>query len=80
MPSNLRGNLAGQPRTRIEHGQDHSLDREIGIEVIADQIDRRDELAQAFEGVVLTLDRNEHGIGGCQRIDRQQSKRRRAVE
>ena len=38
-----------------------------------------DQLAQALQGVVLALDRNDHGISRCHCIHCQHIQRRRAV-
>ena len=50
------------------------------VEVVADEIDGREQLGQSLQGVVLALDRDEHGIGGGQRVDGQQAERRRAID
>ena len=41
---------------------------------------RGDQLGQSLQRVVLALDRDEHGVGGGQRVDGQQPERRRAVD
>ena len=53
---------------------------ELGVEVIANEIERGEQLGQSFQGVVLALQRDEHRIGGGQGVDGQQSERRRAVD
>ena len=41
--------------------------------MVADEIDRRDQLGQALERVVLALDRDQHRVGGRQRVDGEQA-------
>jgi len=80
MPSHLVGHLGRQPRPRVEHGQHHAEDLELRVQHSAHQIERLLELPEAFERIVLALDRNEHRLGGGQRVHRQQPERRRAVD
>ena len=51
-----------------------------GIEVLTHELDRRQQLAEAFERVVLALERDEDAVGGRQGIDREQAERGRAVQ
>ena len=78
--ADLGVDLGREVRARVVHGQDDALDREVRVEVVADQVDRRDQLGQALQGVVLALDRDHHRVGGRERVHRQQTERRRAVE
>ena len=48
--------------------------------MVTDEVDRGDQLRQSFEGVVLTLDRNEDRIGRGQCVHRHESERWRAVQ
>ena len=50
------------------------------VEVVADEVDRGDELGQALQGVVLALDRDQRGIRRGQGVDRQEAERGRAVD
>src|SRR5699024_4070976 len=50
------------------------------IEVGPDEVDAVQQLAQAFQGVVLTLDRDQYFAGGDERIDCQQTQAWRAVD
>ena len=72
MAANLGGDVCGQLRAGVEHRQDDALDREAGVEVVADEIEGGEQLGQSFQGVVLTLERDEDGIGGGQCIDGQE--------
>ena len=56
---NLGGNLGGQVRAAVEHRQDGPVDREIRVQVVADEVDRREQLGQALQGVVLALNWDE---------------------
>ena len=48
------------------------LMRKAGIQVISNEIERAEQLGQSFQGVVLTLERDQDGVGGGERVDRQQ--------
>ena len=41
---------------------------------------RADEIGEPFEREVLAVQRNQHGVGGDERVERQQAERRRAVD
>ena len=41
---------------------------------------RADQIGEAFEREKFAVERDEHGVGGNERIQRQQSERRRAVD
>ena len=76
----LGRDLARQVRPGVEHREQHARDLELGMEMVADQVHRREELRQALERVVLALDRDEDRVRGRQRVDREQAERRRAVD
>ena len=80
MPSDLGRDVGGQVRPAIEHGQDDALEGERRIEVVADEVDRAEQLGQPFECVVLALERHEDRVRGRQCIDGEQSERWRAVD
>ena len=52
----------------------------VGIEVCLDHLDVAQQLPHALEGVVLALDRDQHLRRGDERVDGEQSERRRAVD
>ena len=54
--------------------------RERGVQVVANEIDRGEQLGQSFQGVVLALQRDEHRIGGGEGVHGQQPERRRAID
>ncbi len=80
VPPDLGGDLGRQVRPCVEHRQHDTGDRQLGVEVVAHEVDRRDQLREALERVVLALDRDQHRVRAGQRVHRQQAKRRRAVD
>jgi hypothetical protein len=48
--------------------------------VVAHEVDRGDELRKAFQGVVLALDWDHHGVRRGEGVDRQEAERRRAIQ
>ncbi len=78
--ANLGGDVGRKLRPRVVHRQDDPLDREVGIEVVADEFEGRKQLGQSFQRVVLALQRDEDAIGGGQCVHGQQPERRRAVD
>ena len=79
-PPDLRRHLLGEVHSCVEHREQHSLDPEPGIEVILDQAYRADHLRHALKREVLALERDQHRIGRGERVDRQQSERRRTID
>ena len=78
--ADFRGDFRRQVRPSVEHREEDSLDRELGVQVIPNEIDGGGELAEPLEGVVLALDRDQHRVGCGERVDREQAERRRAVD
>jgi hypothetical protein len=78
--SHLVGHLGRQPGACIVHGEDDAEDVEARVEDAADQAERVAELREPLEGVVLALDRDQHGVGGREAVHRQQPERGGAVE
>ena len=72
--------LLPEVRALVEHRQQHALDVERRIERGADAAHRADEIGEPFEREVFAVQRNQHGVGGDQRVERQQAERRRAVD
>ena len=52
----------------------------VGIHRAADAAQRGDEIGEPFEREVLAVERNEHGVGGDERVEREESERRRRVD
>ena len=51
-----------------------------GIERGADAAQRGDEIGEPFEREVLAVERNQHRVGGDERVQREQAERRRRVD
>ena len=51
-----------------------------GIERDADAAQRGDEIGQAFEREVFAVQRDEHRVGGDERVEREQAERRRGID
>ena len=59
MTPNVLLDLIGKIQSFVEHGQEHALDPETGIELILNPFQGPKELCEAFEGKVFALDGNE---------------------
>ena len=65
---------------RVVHRQQHTVDRERGVEVPLHQLDRVEELRETLQRVVLALDRNQHAVRGRQHVERQEAERGRTID
>src|SRR5512145_2735714 len=63
--------LSGHACAAIEHCENDATDAESRVEAFADELDRLQELREAFERIELALERYQDGIGRDQSIDRQ---------
>ena len=72
--------LLAEIRAFVVHRQQHAFDVERRIERAAHAAHRADELGEPFEREVLAVQRNQHGVGRDQRVQRQQAERRRTVD
>ena len=52
----------------------------VGFSARADAAQRGDEIGEPLEREVLAVERNEHGVGGDERVQREQPERRRRVD
>ena len=64
----------------VIHREQQALDHQSRIVKAPDPCERVEEFGYAFESVVLTLNRNQQRLRGRQRVERQQSERRRTVD
>src|SRR6188508_3071217 len=64
----------------VIHRQQHAFDVERRIERGAHAPHRADEIGEAFEREVFAVQRNQHAIGGDERVEGQQSERRRRID
>src|SRR6202011_1744588 len=63
-----------------EEREDDAADLESRIELALDQLRGMGQRPETLQRVVLTLNRNQHVLGGYQAVDGQQAKRRRAID
>src|SRR5215212_46391 len=78
--AHLTDHVRRERRPGVVHGQNHARQPEFRIEVVAYEVDCREQLAQALERVVLALDRDQYGIGRGEGIDGDEPDGRWAVE
>ena len=52
----------------------------VGVQRGADAAQRRDEIGEPLEREVFAVERNQHGVGGDERVEREQAERRRRVD
>src|SRR5690606_5917489 len=71
--------LIGQPIAPVEHRQHDADDPELGVEALLNLLDRLQELAQPFERKELALQRHHQRVVRRQRVQRQQTQRRWAI-
>src|SRR6266513_2738761 len=76
----LRRHLLRERIARVVHGSKQAFDIELRIQVLADLLDRVDEIREPLERVVLALHRDHHRIGCYQSVQGEYVPRRRAVE
>ena len=72
--------LLPEVRALVVHRHQHAGDVERRVERGADAPQRGDEIGEPFEREVLAVERNQHGIGGDERVEREQAERRRRVD
>ena len=72
--------LLRQVVARVEHGEDHALERQIAVEAAADELDGAQQGPEPFQRVVLALQRNQHAVRRHESVEREQPQRRRAVD
>ena len=76
----LRRHLLRQVGPLVEHGEDHALDHQPGIQVLADALHGVEQLAHTFECKVLGLHGNQDRIRRYKGIQGEQIERWRAVK
>ena len=65
--------LGREPRPAVVHGEQDRREAQVGVQVLLDELDVAQQLREAFERVVLALDRNQHLACRDERVDRQQA-------
>jgi hypothetical protein len=78
--ADVGAHLLAQVRAVVVHRQQHAFDGERGIERRAHAVDRREQLGDPFEREVLAVERDEDGVGGDERVQREQAQRRGCVD
>ena len=76
----LLHDLHGQVQAAGEHREDHALNVQIGVILLADGLQGADELRQTFQRIILALDWDQHTVAGAQTVQRQQVQAGRAVD
>ena len=76
----IGGDQVGQVVAAVEHGQHDSLQAQAGVEAAADEVDGAHDLADAFQGEELALQRDQDGVGGHQAVQGEQAEAGRAVD
>src|SRR5437867_3853678 len=74
--TNVLNDLHGEPIPSVLHGHQDAEDPELRVEAVANEVDGRDKLGEAFERVVLALKRNEDAFTGDKGVDREEAEDR----
>ena len=64
----------------VVHRHQHAGDVERRVQRGADAAQRGDEIGEPLEREVFAVERNQHGVGGDERVEREQPERRRRVD
>ena len=72
--------LPAEIESGVIHCEKDAINSQVRIEILLDQLDRIQQLADPFERVVLALDRDDDSIGGSQGVQRQEAERGRAID
>jgi len=72
--------LLGEVGAVVEHGEEHALESERGIEGLGDAVEGGHEFGDAFEGEVFCLHGDEEAVGGDESIESEEVEGWGAVE
>ena len=72
--------LSGETRASVGHREENPRNRERRVQLRLDEVDGAEQLRQALERVVLGLNRHDRTVRGSERVHRQRTEGRRAVE
>ncbi|MPM85145.1 hypothetical protein SDC9_132222 [bioreactor metagenome] len=72
--------LNAQVGPAVQHGQHHAQHLKVRVQTLSDQVQRVHQLPHALQRVVFALNGHQHASGRGQRVQRDQPKRRRAVD
>ncbi len=78
--ADLFDHLLGEVRPLVVHRHDDPIDGQAGVQPLPHERDRLHQLRNPFQGQVLALHGDEHGVGRGQRVEREQAQRGRAVD
>ena len=73
-------NLVGQTQTGIVHREQETLDFQFRVQFALDNLDGIEKFRDTLQCKILTLHGDNHRVGCRQCIDRDEAKRRRAVD
>ena len=76
----IRGYLAGEAGSFIVHRQQDAFNFQAWTEGAPDAHESIQEFGDAFEGQILALNGNEHGIGGYKRVQSEEIQGWRAIQ
>ena len=68
--TNLALDLFGELRALVRHRQQHAGDTQAGVKIDTDPFDGVPQLAEALQGVILSLNRDHNLVGGDHDIQR----------
>ena len=78
--ANVARHLLPEIRALVVHRHQHAGDVERRVERAAHAAQRGDEIGEPLEREVFAVERNQHGVGGDERVEREQPERRRRVD
>ncbi len=73
-------NLVGKAETAVVHGEQEAFDLEFRVELALDDLDGVEQFADTFKSEIFALHRDDDAVGCCQRVDGDESERRRTVD
>ena len=80
MLAHLLSHLERQVGAGIVHGQQDRADAQLRVQVLLNHLNILQQLAQAFQSVVLALNRNQNLFCRDEGVDGQQTEARRAID
>ena len=72
--------LVSQSQTTVVHRQQETFNLQLRVQFVLDDLDGVQQFADTLKGEVLTLYRDDDGVGSCQGIDGDEAQRRRTVD
>ena len=80
MFSRIVRHLPRQVQSRVVHGEENASNSQAGIEILLDHFNGSQQLTQAFQSEVLTLQRYDDGVGRREHVDRKKAQGGRTVD